>query len=290
MNVLIPLALALILINHQKLRDDQCYRFSVLSIVGITYFFIFRYIDYYFSIFSPGDIWHPITKVVALLIAVGMCLSPWMTKSTTIKTGVCIFLFAVGILAAFGFDRLIKVAITDLGGYFDEPPKVGTQKYVGDAVRYTSEAGGYSLSVPSRWEKRRHKSQADYFVIQHKEAILAEFRPRCFHKTGVVMAEVIKSLEADALIENRLVESHCFKQTDAHVCLVKSIASAPISPLERWRWLVMNPATQQNIDLDVLIYSDKTGIKDEINFVFSSLKIESLPAPTPSCLSIMDWF
>ncbi|MGM8226655.1 hypothetical protein ACSV5M_08735 [Cellvibrio sp. ARAG 10.3] len=290
MNVLIPLALALILINHQKIRDDPYYRFSMLSIVGITYFFIFRYIDYYFSIFSPGDIWHSITKVVAVLIAVGMCLSPGMTKSTAVKTGVCVFLFAVSILAAFGFDRLIKVAITDLGGYFDGPPKVGTQRYVGEAVRYTSKAGGYSLSIPSRWERRRHESQADYFVVQNEEATLAELRPRCFHKTGVVIAEVIKNLEADALIENRLTESHCFKQKDAHVCLVKSIASAQISPLERWRWLVMNPATQQNIDIDVLIYIDNAAIKDEVNFVFSSLKIESLPTPAPICLSTMDWF
>ena len=290
MNVLIPLALALIFINHQKIRDDQYYRFSVLSIVGITYFFIFRYIDYYFSIFSPGDIWHSITKVVVVSITVGICLSPWMTKSTTVKTVVCVFLFAVSIQAAFGFDRLIKVAITDLGGYFDEPLKVGTQKYLGDVVRYTSEAGGYSLSIPSRWEKRRHESQADYFVVQKEEATLAELRPRCFHKTGVVMAEVIKNLEADALFENRLAESHCFKQKDAHVCLVKSIASAPISPLERWRWLVMNPATQQNIDIDVLIYSDNTEIKNEVHFVFSSLEIESLPTPTPTCLSTMDWF
>jgi hypothetical protein len=290
MNVLIPLALALILINHQKIRDDQYYRFSVLSIVGITYFFIFRYIDYYLSIFTPGDVWHSIPKVLVVLIAVGICLSPWITKSTTVKAGVCVFLFVVSIFAAFGFDRLIKIAITDLGGYFGEPPKIGVPEYAGDAVRYVSDTGGYSLSIPIHWEKRSHESQADYFVIRHEDITLAELRPRCFHETGIVMAEVIKNLKADALIESRLAESHCFKQEQAHVCLVKSIASAPISPPERWRWLAMNPKTQQNIDIDVLIYSDNTAIKDEVNFVFSSLKIDSLPTPAPTCLSTMDWF
>lgn len=288
MNVLIPLAVALILINHQRIRDDQHYQFSVLSIVGITYFLILRYIDYYFSIFMHEDIWHSITRLVVVLIAVGVCLSPWMTKSTTIKTGVCIFLFAASSLVAFGFERHIKITITDLSGYFDEPFKINTPEYAGETVQYISEAGGYSLRIPSHWEKRSHESKIDYFVVQHDGVTLAELRPRCFHETEIVMAEVVKNLEASAIAENRLTESSCFRQSQVHVCFIKSIASAPTSPLERWRWLVMNPKTQRNID--VLIYSDNIAIKDAINFVFSSLKIDSLPTPTPICLSTMDWF
>lgn len=290
MNSLLPLAFALILINHKKIKDDQNYRFSVLSIIGITYFFILRFVDYYFSIFNHQDHWHIVVRLSVVLITVGICLSPWMTKSTGLKAGISILLFIATIVAAFGLERPIKVAITEAGGYFAEPPLTITSNYSGESAQYFNEAGGYSLLIPEHWEHKIHDSGLDYFVILKNGIALAELRPQCFHKTGIVAVDVVKNLTNITSAGDIRTESHCFKKSKHHVCLVKNIYEAFSSPLERWHWLAMDPVTQQNIDIDILFYQDDVVTKDEVYFVLSSLKIKPPSEPAPACISPMDWF
>lgn len=290
MNSLLPLAFALILINHKKIKDDQNYRFSVLSIIGITYFFILRFVDYYFSIFNHQDHWHIAVRLSVVLITVGICLSPWMTKSSGLKASISILIFITAIVATFWLERPIKVAITEAGGYFSESPPTLTSTYSGESEQYFSEAGGYSLLIPEHWEHKIHDSGLDYFVILKNGVTLAELRPQCFHKTGVVAADVVKNLTTIASADDTRAESHCFKKSKHHICLIKNYSSSLSSPLERWHWLAMDPVTQQNIDIDILFYQDDVVTKDEVHFVLSSLNIKPLSEPAPACISPMDWF
>lgn len=290
MHTLIPLTMALILINHKKIKDDSCYRISVFSLVGITYFFTFRFIDFYFSIFNHEDFLPLAVKLSAALVIVGVCLSPLVSRSSTLKAGICVSLLVMSLLGGFGLERQIKNVVAASGGYFDQTPVVLTSSYSGDFTEFTSDIGGFSLRIPAHWDKHVHDVEGNYFTVQRDGSILAELRPRCFHESGIVMAEVVNNLRLSASMDQRRLDTYCFEDSNNQVCLVKSIGAHSAQPLERWRWLVMNSSTQQNIDIDVLLFTGDSATKDEVHFVISSLTTKPLPRPMPVCLSTMEWF
>ena len=55
MKIAILLISALILVYFIRPKDKQSYHKTILAIFGIAYFCIWRFLDYYFDIFTPVD-------------------------------------------------------------------------------------------------------------------------------------------------------------------------------------------------------------------------------------------
>lgn len=290
MNAIIPLLFTLILINHKKLKNDKYYRNSVFAIVGITFFCLLKFTDYYFSIFPHSNFARNIIDGSVITITVLLCLSPLIVKSGPMGAGISITLFSLSALLALGLDYQVKNFIAEKGGYFNQTPPQTPKKSPYRTKKYISDEGGFRIQLQDKWEKKRHKSEQDYFVLNELDSKIAELRPICFHTSKNVITDIVNNFRKSALIEKTSISHYCYKKNEFFVCLIKNIWENNNSPLERWHWIAMNPHYQQNIELDVLIYKQDAEIKEEINRIINSVEIGSLPDPTPICSGTIDWF
>lgn len=290
MNVIIPLLFALILINSKKLKNDTYYRNTVFAIVGITFFFFLKFIDYYFFIFPHSDIYYNIISASVILSTVLLCLSPLAIKSGMIGASISIIFFSISVVLALGFEYDIKNIIAEKGGYFNNPPH---QKYEIDTTnnqKYTNGEGGFSIQLLEIWEQKKHEGDLDYFVFNKSGTKIAEIRPTCFHSSKHVITDIVNNLKKTAITENQTSTHKCYKKDDFFVCLIKNTDKSTKTPFERWHWLAMNPHYRQNIEIDVLIHKPSAEIKREITRIFNSVKIWPLPTPRPTCSGTIDWF
>lgn len=290
MHVIIPLLFALILINSKKLKGDTYYRNSVFAIVGITFFFFLKFVDYYFFIFPHSDLYHNIVSVSVILATVLLCLSPLATKSGPIGACISITFFSVSVVLSFGLEYEIKNIIAEKGGYFDSPPPQKPEAGTIIKQKYTNKEAGFSIQLLKIWEQKQHEGGLDYFVFNKSGTKIAELRPTCFHSSEYVITDILNNLKKNAIAENQTNTHQCYKKNDFFICLIKNTTKSTNSPFERWHWLAMNPHYKHNIEIDVLIHKPSTEIKKEITRIFNSVEIEPLPDSTPTCSSTIDWF
>lgn len=289
MNALIPLVLVFLLINHKKLKEDQNYRVSVFSVIGVTFFFILRFVDYYFSTFDHPSFYYTATKIIVVATVVALCLSPVFVKSSPVKASICVVVFILGVFFSFAMERPLKIFIANGGGYFDGTDD-SASRYDGSVVTYTNKEGGYSLLIPEYWDKKSTNDGLTYFFTSKENVSLLELRPRCFHDTDLVITEIVQNLKDLDAMEDRSTKTKCTGDTNIQKCLVKSIEADSNRPMERWRWLVMNVWSNQNIEVDVLFFSGDEEIKQQVQFVLASMTTTSLRQPKPTCLNPMEWF
>lgn len=290
MSPFIPLLFTLVLINYRKLQNNKNYRFSVFSIVGITFFFILNFANYYFAVSSYSELTQNITNGIIIISTALLCLSPIIVKSGLVCSSISITFFALSILLTLGFDREIKNFIVGESDYFDKKIIKKGSKPTGETKKYVSLEGGYHLQLPTAWTPKKHKSDLDYFILTNDDKLVAELRPRCFHETGNVITDVVDSFKKNDLTENKKTNKECYKAQGAYICLVKSIYTKPNIPIERWHWLAMNPKSQQNIELDILIYQKTPQIDKALYSIINTVEIGQLPNPTPMCGNTLEWF
>ena len=290
MSPFIPLLFSVILINYRKLKNSKNYRFVVFSIVGITFFFILTFINYYFSISSHSELIHNLVNGIIIIGTVLLCLSPIVVKTGLVGSSISITLFALSILLTLGFDREIKNFIAGESDYFDVKILDEGSKPIGETQKYVSQEGGYHLQLPTTWALKKHDSNLDYFILKNNNTLVAELRPKCFHNTGNIITDVVKNFKKNDLAENKITNNECYKAQGAYICLVKSTYTKPNIPIERWHWLAMNPKSQQNIELDILIHQKTPQIDRELYSIINTVEIGQLPSPPPMCGNTLEWF
>lgn len=289
MGALIPLLFALILVNHRKLKENTHYRFSVFSIVGITFFTALKYINYLFSVLSYSETIQLFVNGAIVSSAVLLCLSPIIVNSGTIRSSLSVIFFSLSVFLTFGFDREIKNFLIGETDYFGEKPFSIKNKFIGETKEYISEEGGYSFLISKNWELKKQGGNLDYLIMEISDIENVEIRPKCFHKTGNVITEVVDNFKKSDVIEGNLTERKCYRNKKNYMCLIKRIGDK-VGAEERWHWVSMNPENQQNIELDILIKIKNLKIYNELYSIIDSVKIGSLPNPTPICGNTLEWF
>ena len=290
MSPFIPLLFAVILINYRKLQNNKNYRFAVFSIVGITFFFILTFVNYYLSVSSHSELTRNLINGIIIISTVLLCLSPIVVKSGLVGSSISITIFALSILLTLGFDREIKNFIVGKSDYFDKKKIKEGSKPIGETQKYVSQEGGYHFQLPTTWALKKHNSDLDYFILKNDDTLVAELRPRCFHETGNVITDVVDSFKKNDLSENKTTNSECYKTQGTYICLVKITYTKPNIPIERWHWLAMNPKSQQNIELDILIHQKTAQIDKKLYSIINTVEIGKLPSPTPVCGNTLEWF
>jgi hypothetical protein len=272
-------------------REKHNYRMALLAILGIAYFSIWRFAEYYMDLFHPHSGLKNIVFASLILGAVILGLLPWITAIKRTPALLLVALFGVCAVLTFSLEKNIKNNLAEWGGYFDHAT-VSFKKVIDEAHtrRYHNEAGAYSIRIPLHWRKIMHSSGLYYLQWQQDESLQAELRPRCFHKAELSVSEIMDNIFQWDRGQGYQVEGRCFIPSDGgYVCFIQSKKNGEINPRERWRWMVMDDHQHRNIELDILFYNDKVKARHEAGAIINSLTLMPTTGPLHPCISPMDW-
>lgn len=292
MYITLLIVVALIIGYYARPKDKQSYHMAIMAILGIAYFCIWRFAEYYIQLFYPNTGLKNIVFASLMLVAVIIGLLPWVTAIRRPYAVVLAGLFGVCVIPTFALEKGIKNTLATWGGYFDNPAVVfkdtsSTQ----NTQHYHHEAGGFSISIPEKWQKNVHESGLDYFQLSQNGSVLAELRPRCFHNVDISITDIMRNILQWDEAQGFSVENRCFISTDNwHTCFVQSQSSSKAGINEKWRWLVLDEYQKQNIELDVIFYTSNAETQRDARKIIASLKVEPLKASLPYCASPTEWF
>jgi len=291
MYIAILLILGFILVYIIKPKDKESYRKTVLSLFGIAYFSLWRFIDFYLNIFPTTSIDKNIVFLFLIILVFIISFLPWVTRSTPVKAYSYIAVFVVSVVITFTFEREIKNIVADLGGYYHDPEYNFSDETNKSKVNtFYYKAGGFKLNVPTGWLNKTNDSGLVYFIQQSNNKKTAELRPRCFHNTDLTMPEIVNNIISTDKTQGAKTEKHCsIENKKLLTCFIRS-NNTKSNMQERWRWLVMNKENHQNAELDIVFYSNNVKNKQEVNKIISSFEMKTLAEPLPYCASTIEWY
>ncbi len=292
MHVVILLAAGLALAYLAKPKDKQSHHMAVLAIFGIAYFCIWQFADFYLAVFAYDDSDKNILFVVLMVTAVILCVLPWTLAIARHYAIALAGLFVICAFLSFALDKQIKNALADWGGYFNDPivKLAKSDNKAGLTQGYDFAAGGISIDIPVDWQKHKHASGLDYFVMQKEGNKLAELRPRCFHHTAISIPEIIDNIIDWEQSRGFMTVKQCHMTNDGwYQCMLRSASTGTEGVKESWRWLVMDQHQAQNVELDFIFYTPNAQARRDAEAIIASLKLQAL-SPLPLCVSPSGWF
>ena len=281
---------ALIVGYFARPRDKQSYQMAILAIFGIAYFCIWHFTDFYFKEISLKTV----DKNVVFLVLVGttiiLSLLPWVRNTKRPFAIVLVALFGLCVLVTFSLETTIKNLVSGWGGYFGDHLMTAPDSKPSSTSRpYEDEAGGFIVHIPESWQIKKNKLGMTYFQLQKQGIDIAEFRPGCFHDTELSVAEITNNLVQLDTSRGMHAEKSC-EEGKRYICLVRSSGSGSLRKKEKWRWLVMDKQQHQNIELDFIFYDETDDSRKDAKEIIHSLKLQTIPDPSPQCISSIDWF
>ena len=275
MDALIPLLLVFIVLNSKQLSEDKLYRASVFAIVGIFYFVFLQYIYYWNRVFQVDGWEQFVPSLIAVLVTIGLSLSPWNKRSHMAKTGSLCALFVVSLSGTYIFDISIKEWLAEKGGFYAgdvEVPWVGT----GDNRERSFEFGSVGLKMKAfdGWSKNQLPTGHEYLVYEMGGDQRVEARPNCLGEKNVdiptYLSNILKSLEA----KNQTISSsyQCEAFADLKKCLIKVAYSSENSSYQRWHWLV-EKVGDRGVVIDFILSEDGETLQEKLKELMASTQI-----------------
>ena len=291
MYTVLLLSVALILVFVSKPSDRQSYHKAILAIFGMTYFIIWRFIAFYVDVFLLGESFKNIAFISLIVASVIISVLPWVTQIKQKPATALSFLFLISAFFSFAFEKDIKNHIAQWTGYFNQTaPVLNTILPTTDSKSFYLDAEGFSISIPETWKKKSNNSGLIYFEAQVENKKHIELRPSCFHNAETSMPEIITNILNHDKSNKLITDIQCFRQTEKlYACFIRSNGKFDNGAMEKWRWIVMDKNQRQNIELDIIFYSNDTGMRRTAEAVIHSIKYKHLPDPLPTCKSTIDW-
>lgn len=263
-----------------------------MAIFGIAYFCIWRFTAFYLDVFDYDTTAKNTAFLLLILTTVVIALLPWVRRTgrkPAIALGV---LFAVCVVPTFLLEKNIKNLLALWGGYFDDAVVVFQQaKETADGHSFHSETGGFEVLVPDNWQKQTHPSGMEYFQWRVDGKTLAELRPGCFHNTELSVPEIVINILNWDRSQAWQTEKQCFPgDNNGFTCFIRSKSRGDKQEKEKWRWLVMDKYQRQNIELDVVFYTDRPQARADAEAMINSLVVTPLADPLSLCASSVEWF
>ncbi len=291
MHVVLLIATGMVLGYFARPREKQSYHMAILAILGIAYFCIWRFTDYYLELFHSDTGLKNTVFTSLMLTALIIGLLPWVMAIRRTYAILLAGLFGLCAVLTFSLENGIKNTVAKWGGYFDHPAAVFEKaSESANTRRYRHEAGGFSIDVPEHWRKKIHESGLDYFQWEKDGTVQAELRPKCFHNTDISVADIMRNVfqwERDQGFE---AEGRCFiSEGDGYTCFVQSRSDKKNNVRERWNWKVMDASQRRNIEMDFVFYNDNAETRREAGAMIDSLSVEPWTGPLPSCISLLEW-
>lgn len=284
MHIIFLIIFAFLVIKLSKHRNSNDFRIAVLSIFGINFFFIIKYIRFYAETFSVDPSLAHILILASVATTMSLLFFPFFTRESHLRSSILISLFVLFTSISFIFDKNIKLFIADVGGFFDKAAidySTDSDRKSADSFYFEHSEGGYSLNLPDPWAIQTHKSGLSFFEYSENSAVAAELRPKCFNNSEMSFVEIITSIEKHTNADER----HCSKDQEFYVCLLKG----RVGGIERWRWLAKGRNTSQAVELDFNFYNASEETRSDALQIIDSIKIGPIKEPTSLCINTIDW-
>lgn len=275
MDALIPLLLIFIAVNSKQLSKDKLYRANVFAVVGFLYFVFLQYIYYWIRIFQVEGWLQFIPLLVAVLVAIGVCLSPWNKRSSVVKTISMCSIFVVSLVTTYIADVSIKEWLAERGGFY----KARLASSLGEGVESDGEmfefySVGVEMKALSGWRKSELSSGHEYLVYQAAGERHAEVRPNCLGKLQVdiptYLSRVLHSIESGR--ENVSSSYECGQYDGLRKCLVKATYLEDESARERWHWFT-EKSDGTGVVVDFILSADSELRKEEAAEIMKSTRL-----------------
>lgn len=291
MHAVIPLLFVFILFNGKQLREDNMYRVSVLSLVGLSYFVFLQYGLYYNRVFPPPDGYaHYVPPLAIVLGVVALCFSPWIKRTSLWKACALLFLFLTGTAATYVFDVEIKNSIAEMGGYFDSGiPLLNDLEHDVKSNREVSLPGiAHAAAVPDTWTVDEMPSGHNFFTLNAEDQTLAEIRPNCISDSHVDLPTLVENALFAVGAQGQKQEVVCDKKSSRRRCLVKVFSDSGSRPIERWSWFSIGKIGTLGTTVDVLFYSPEPSLRKQTALILETLKPTDA-ASAVRCLGLAAW-
>ena len=265
MHALAPLLLVAILFKHRQLREDTLYRANAFFLVGFYYFFWLQYNIYWFRIFPSSSLLQFLPSILFTLFVVGIALSRWNQKSHPLKTALFGTLFAVSLLASFGFDTQVKEKLAELGGFYKGESFYPVNKPEDETtISITLANIGLTTSVPEHWVQHPLESGHSYFTSANNGVTQLEVRPNCLGRLALDIPTYVSNTEQSFQLEQASSEiSHeCIVADEGKHCIVKANYGNGRKPAEKWRWFFKPLSGDRSVNIDVLFYSPEVELRE----------------------------
>ena len=289
MEIAALLIIALVLSFTAKLEDKKSFRNILLAIFGISYFVVWKFVDFYYAIFtnvkiSSNTAFLVLTGIVLLIISL-----PWVKRGTREVSYLFVVLFFLSVTISFIFEKNIKNFVAETSGYYsDSMPEFSTSFTTGKVKVFQHEKGVFAIEIPVSWEEKKNSLDITYFS---KGNNIAELRPSCFHGSELTMPEIVLNIMKSQELQKLNTTKSCVNlKADTFACLVKTEQLDNKAIKSRWRWLVMDHNNGHNIELDFIFSNNDTTSKQEAEAIISSLELKPLLKPVQTCLRPAEWF
>lgn len=290
MEIVILIVVGLLLTKSGYSTNPRNFRFLVLSILGIFYFFIWKYLSFYFLIFNLSN---QIQWFLILLLAGIISCFLWIAQKNqknNLFAGGLLLCFCILTVASFLIDRQIKHAISHYGGFYEDSIKEteeGPSKHH-DSHVFNHKAGGFRIKLPKSWEKVKHSSGQSYFKKFLGSQGSIEIRPGCFHESDLSLAEIVNNNILSAIDQNLKASKVCQSSSPIYECL--TITRSEIENEETWRWFSVNQDNRQSVEVDIIFNAASIIDRKEARAILNSIELYKLSPPLPQCFSTVDWF
>lgn len=292
MNVALIVAVVVVLGFYSKPGNKQSYHIAIMAIFGLAYFCLWRFFSFYLDV-AGVDASDKNSAFILFVLAIGIiAVLPWIKNiqhNVAVLLGV---LFFVCVVPAFLFEKQIKDIVAIWAGYFDGQRAEFTQrKEMKSSHDFNFSDGGIVIRIPSSWQQKTHNSGMSYFVRAEDDKTIAELRPSCFHNTDLSIPEIVNNIIDWDKSQDMEVKKQCFLAGDGKFnCFVKSEGERTNKIKEKWRWLIMDRYQRQNVELDVIFFSDVPQARQEAQAIINSVKWVPLDGDLPLCIGTTDWF
>lgn len=240
--------------------------------------------------------WEALYEQAAFLILVVttliLALTPWLKRITSIPAYSLIALFLICVIATFTLEKIIKNTIADLGGFFNSSnpvDKMDSKTY--NSRLFSYEEGGFTISIPSSWRQKKHRSGLTQFERRNGREQLTTLSPTCFHNSEISIPEIINNIKNTNKLQGITTNYQCFRgKQKNYICFITSKKLSVNSMEERWQWLVTNKWQDQSVELDFVFYDQDLQGRQESEYIIRSLQIQPMDSPLPSCINSVDWY
>ncbi|WP_299592925.1 hypothetical protein [uncultured Microbulbifer sp.] len=275
MDALIPLLLIFIALNSKQLSKDKLYRANVFAIVGILYFVFLQYLHYWNRIFHVEGAARYIPILIAVLMAVGACLSPWARRSQVIKTTNLCILFVVLLTSTYMFDVSIKEWLAEKGGFYSSrltvPLASGADDHNG-SIEFHSV--GLEMKAFDGWVKAELPSGHKYLLYEKDPGHRIEVRPNCMGEmqvdTPTYVSKILQSYESGR--RNVSSSYECGGSADLKMCLVKATYPSETQGVQRWHWFA-EQGSNMGFTVDYILSGDDKALEDKVMELMVSTRI-----------------
>lgn len=274
-----------------KPKDKKNYQMAVLSIIGLGYFCIWRFYEFYINVFFLSDNIKNISFLALMISLFTVCLLPAVRNISRLYASLFAAIFFICVVITFGFEKNIKNSVADWGGYFSDNVQILlASKSTGK--KRTFKSLGLSINLPSTWQEKQHSTGLKYFDFIEDNKVQAQLRPRCFHNVDISIPEIIMNMTLLDNTEVSQAKKECFKSSlNKYICFVRTASVKQTDgATERWRWLIMDEDQSQNIQLDFVFYGDNKKARQDAKSIINSIQLNKLSSPLPFCISPIEWF